>query len=162
MTGLSKRLIACALLAATASMCGCRKKEVGPHFAVVRSEVKLRKCGATTHDLHYELDGHFETNGHWVEMTSCVDGEVQWQGASKGSGSFHKGRALEGTRVADGDVDRLRAVKESLQMEPTWAVDFSRQSSFTFLEYTGVDGREYSYAVRLITEAEKVKRTMAP
>jgi hypothetical protein len=152
------QLIAIGLFVVATSIFGCRNPEVSPHFTIIGSEVRTHSWGGPNYALLYEFDCRYETGERRIEIVETADGNSQCRVAFKGSGSSHFSLDLMGTFVNDGDTNRINSLKASLVTDPTWSATFSTESSFTFLSYTALDGRQISYSVRLTEEPQSGPR----
>ena len=138
------------VMAAVASGCGCERPVVTPKFMVTASQIKIQPLGGPNYYLKYEFDCRCTPGGGEIEIVETVDGESFARSSFTGTGTSvnHWSLQLMGTFLNDGDVERLDAFKATLKTPETWSTDFKAQTTHTFLEYTGLDGKPVSYAVR--------------
>jgi len=151
-----RKLIAVCLLGMVVGVVGCKKDAVSPYFEVTATTLRMHSIGGPNHYLLCELDYRCDPGSGIIEITQTVDDKTRVLLATTGgSGSGHVPLNLMGSFVNNGDTKKIEELLSSLAIDKTWSVDLLKNNNFTFLNYTGFQGQNVSYGVRLSEKANK-------
>lgn len=152
-----RKLIAVCLLGMAVGVSGCKKAAISPHFEATATTLRMHTIGGPNHHLVCELDYRCDPGSGVIEITQTVDGETSVLLATTGAGegAGHVPLNLMGSFVNNGDTKKVEDLLTSLAIDKTWSVDLSKNNNFTFLNYTGFQGQNVSYGVRLSERHEE-------
>lgn len=150
MTRVAPVLHSLVLAALAACFTSCDKPQPDPFFEVKGATVKLWHWGGPNHSLKYLLHCRYDTAGGTIEIVRSVDGEEHTPYTMTGHGALRGNLELIGTFLNTGEPARVGDLMDSLEFEPSWRTDFVDGKPVPFLSYTGFQGQQVRYSVRLV------------